>query len=86
MAFESILDEVDQLHNVSTRLEGLADHHPPLTEALMTIAGNVRSVATVIGSSHSDKARGGWTDFASAAQLRPEMCTIAHMNGKQKTV
>jgi hypothetical protein len=24
-AFEAILDEVDQLHNVSTRLEGLAD-------------------------------------------------------------
>jgi hypothetical protein len=48
MAFEAILDEVDQLHNVSTRLEGLADHHPPVTEALMTIAGNVRSVATVL--------------------------------------
>jgi hypothetical protein len=48
MAFEAILDEVDQLHNVSTRLEGLADHHPPVTEALMTIAGNVRNVATVL--------------------------------------
>jgi hypothetical protein len=48
MACKAILDEVDQLHNVSTRLEGLADHHPPVTEALMTIAGNVRSVATVL--------------------------------------
>ena len=48
MAFDAILDEVDQLHSVSTRLEGLADHHPPVTEALMTIAGNVRSVATVL--------------------------------------
>ena len=39
MAFEAILDEVDQLHNVSTRLEGLAEQHVPITEALMTIAG-----------------------------------------------
>jgi len=29
MGFEAILDEVDQLHNVSTRLEGLAAQHPP---------------------------------------------------------
>ena len=48
MAFEAILDEVDQLHNVSTRLEGLADKHPPVSEALITIAGNVRSTATVL--------------------------------------
>ena len=43
MAFEAILDEVDQLHNVSTRLEGLAEQHPPVSEALVTIAGNVRN-------------------------------------------
>jgi hypothetical protein len=48
MAFEAILDEVDQLQNVSTRLEGLAEHHPHVTEALITIAGNVRSTATVL--------------------------------------
>ena len=48
MAFEAILDEVDQLHNVSTRLEGLAEQHPPVEEALMTIAGSVRSTATVL--------------------------------------
>jgi hypothetical protein len=48
MAFEAILDEVDQLHNVSTRLEGLAEQHSPITEALMTIAGNVRSTATIL--------------------------------------
>jgi hypothetical protein len=48
MAFEAILDEVEQLHNVSTRLEGLADQHPPVSQALITIAGNVRSAATVL--------------------------------------
>jgi len=48
VAFEAILDEVDQLHNVGTRLEGLAELHPPVSEALMTIAGTVRSTATVL--------------------------------------
>ncbi|HWH59491.1 MAG TPA: hypothetical protein VN682_17820 [Terriglobales bacterium] len=48
MAFEAILDEVDQLHNVSIRLEGLAERYPPVLEALLTIAGNVRGTATIL--------------------------------------
>jgi hypothetical protein len=48
MPFEAILNEVDQLHNVSTRLEGLAEQHPPVSEALMMIAGNVRNTATIL--------------------------------------
>jgi hypothetical protein len=48
MAFEAILDEVDQLHSVSARLEGLASDHPPVSEGLLTIAGNVRSAATIL--------------------------------------
>jgi hypothetical protein len=48
MAFEAILNEVEQLHDVSARLEGLAEQHPPVSEALITIAGNVRSTATVL--------------------------------------
>ena len=48
MAFEAILHEVDQLHNVGTRLEGLAEQHTPITEALLTIAGSVRNTATLL--------------------------------------
>jgi hypothetical protein len=48
MAFESILNEVDQLHSVSTRLEGLAKQHPPVSEALTSIAGSVRNTAIVL--------------------------------------
>jgi hypothetical protein len=48
MAFEAILHEVDQLHNVSSRLEGLAEQHTPITEALLTISGSVRSTATLL--------------------------------------
>jgi hypothetical protein len=48
MPFAAILREVDQLHSVSSRLEGLADQHAPIAEALLTIAGNVRNTATVL--------------------------------------
>jgi hypothetical protein len=48
MAFEAILNEVDQLHNVSTRLEDLAEQHPPVSESLMKIAGSVRNTATLL--------------------------------------
>jgi hypothetical protein len=48
MPFQAILDEVDQLHRVSTRLEGLAEHHPPVSEALVIIAGSVRNTATIL--------------------------------------
>jgi len=48
MPFQAILREVDQLHDVSTRLEALAEQHPPVSEPLMTIAGNVRNSATVL--------------------------------------
>jgi hypothetical protein len=48
MAFEAIMAEVDQLNLVGDRIEGLAEHHPPVSEALITIAGNVRGTATVL--------------------------------------
>ena len=48
MLFQAILDEVDQLHDISMRLEGLAEQHKPITEALMTIAGSVRNTATLL--------------------------------------
>jgi len=48
MVFEAILNEVDQLHSVSTRLEGLAEQHEPVSKALVTIAGNIRNTATIL--------------------------------------
>jgi hypothetical protein len=48
MVYQAILDEVEQLHGVSGRLAGLAEHHPRATEELLTIAGNVRNVATLL--------------------------------------
>jgi hypothetical protein len=48
MSFDAILNEVEQLHGVGARLEGLAEHHTPVTEQLLTIAGSVRSTATLL--------------------------------------
>jgi hypothetical protein len=48
MGFEAIVNEVDSLQGVSARLEELAEQYPPLTDALMTISGNVLSTATVL--------------------------------------
>ena len=59
MAFEAIMDEVDQLNLAGDRIEGLAEHHPIVSEALVTIAGNVRSTATVLAVLIETRLRGG---------------------------
>jgi hypothetical protein len=48
VGFEAILNEVDQLQNVSARLDRLAEHYPPVTQALTTISGSVRNTAAVL--------------------------------------
>ena len=48
MSYQTILDEVDHLNNVSGRLELLAERHPRATQEILTIAGNVRRVATLL--------------------------------------
>ena len=48
MPLEAILAEAEQLHNVSNRLKALAEQHPPVSDALLTISGNVRNTATVL--------------------------------------
>ena len=48
MPSNAILHEVQQLYNVSDRLDLLAEEHPLVSEALLTIAGSVRSTATVL--------------------------------------
>ena len=62
MAFEAILDEVDQLNAASDRIERLAEHHLPVSEALISIAGNVRASATVLAVLIATKLQGGHGD------------------------
>ena len=48
MHSNAILREAQQLHNVSDRLDLLAEEHPVVTEALITISGTVRNTATLL--------------------------------------
>ena len=48
MPFDAILKEVTQLNNIGTRLEDLADLHPPISEALIRIAVSIRSTAALL--------------------------------------
>ena len=47
-AFGDLLLEIDRLRNVSERIETLADRHPGMEEGLVKVAGNLRSIATVL--------------------------------------
>jgi len=44
----AILHEAQQLHNVSDRLDSLADQHPGVSDALAAISGSVRNTATLL--------------------------------------
>jgi hypothetical protein len=44
----AFLHEVQQLYNASDRVDSLAEQHPLVSEALITIAGNVRNTATLL--------------------------------------
>jgi hypothetical protein len=44
----AILDEVRQLYSVSDRLDTLAEQHPLVSDALVTISGSVRNTATLL--------------------------------------
>jgi hypothetical protein len=48
MPSNRILHEALQLHNVSDRLDVLAEEHPVVSEALITISGSVRNTATLL--------------------------------------
>jgi hypothetical protein len=48
MPSNGILHEIQQLYSVSDRLDLLAEEHPLVSEALITISGSVRNTATLL--------------------------------------
>ena len=48
MPSNEILHEATRLHKVSERLDSLAEKHPVVSEALITISGSVRNTATLL--------------------------------------
>ena len=47
-AFEDLLLEIDRLRSVSKHIETLADKHPGMEDGLVSVAGNIRSIAAVL--------------------------------------
>jgi hypothetical protein len=48
MHASAILREAHQLRNVSDSLDSLAEQHPLVPEALITISGNIRHTAVLL--------------------------------------
>jgi hypothetical protein len=47
-AFEDLLLEIDRLRSVSENIEALVDKHPGMEDGLVSVAGNIRSIASVL--------------------------------------
>jgi hypothetical protein len=47
-AFGDLLLEIDRLRSVSQRIQALADKHPGMEEGLVSVAGNIRSIAAIL--------------------------------------
>jgi hypothetical protein len=47
-AFEDLLLQIDQLRNVGEQIETLADKHPGMEDGLVSVAANIRNIATVL--------------------------------------
>jgi hypothetical protein len=47
-AFGDLLLEIDRLRSVSEHIEILADKHPGMEDGLVSVAGNIRSIATIL--------------------------------------
>ena len=48
MPSKALLHEAQQLKEVSGRLELLADEHPTVMDAILTISGTIRNTATIL--------------------------------------
>jgi hypothetical protein len=47
-AFEDLLLEIDRLRSVSEHIAALADKHSGMEDGLVSVAGNIRSIATIL--------------------------------------
>jgi len=47
-AFDDLLREIDRLRSVSDHIQSLAGKHPGMEDGLMSVAGNIRGIATVL--------------------------------------
>jgi hypothetical protein len=74
-AFEDLLLEIDRLRKVSERIETLADKHPGMEDGLVSVAGNIRSIATVLDVFTLIRSKAG-----GSQEDAPNMQTNRYMN------
>jgi hypothetical protein len=72
--FEDLLLEIDRLRSVSEHIETLADRHPGMEDGLMSVAGNLRSIATVLDVFTLIRSKAG------GSQESPDLQTNRYMN------
>jgi predicted TIM-barrel enzyme len=74
VTFEDLLREIDRLRSVSEHIEILADRHPGMEDGLMSVAGNLRSIATVLDVYTLIRSKAG------GSQDAPNLQTNRYMN------
>jgi len=73
-AFEDLLREIYRLRSVSDRLETLANEHPGMEQGLVSVAGNIRNIATVLDVFTLIRSKAG------GSQEAPNLQTNVYMN------
>ncbi|MGD0097484.1 MAG: hypothetical protein ABSB60_13390 [Terracidiphilus sp.] len=74
VTFEDLLLEIDRLRSVGEHIEILADRHPGMEDGLMSVAGNLRSIATVLDVFTLIRSKAG------GSQDAPDLQTNRYMN------
>jgi hypothetical protein len=73
-AFEDLLLEIDRLRSVSEHIQTLADKHPGMEDGLVSVAGSIRSIATVLDVFTLIRSKAG------GSQDAPNLETNRYMN------
>jgi hypothetical protein len=73
--FEDLLAEIDKLRKVSGRIETLADKYSGMEEGLLSAAGNIRSIATVLDIFTLIRSKAG-----GSQEDAPDLQTNRYMN------
>jgi hypothetical protein len=74
-AFEGLLLEIGRLRSVGEHIETLADNHPAMEDGLVSVAANIRSIATVLDIFILIKSKAG-----GAQEEAPNLQTNRYMN------
>jgi hypothetical protein len=73
-AFDDLLREIDRLRSVSDRIETLADEHPDMEQGPVSVAGNIRNIATDLDVFTLIRSKAG------SSQEVPNLQTNVYMN------